>query len=304
MPRSAAGTTRSSYDLMAAPSVRRRQLAAALAYEERVRPDVYAPFTIQEYLDSGWSAIDWCTDWPAPPADYAPAPPRPQSGAYPDVPTLVMDGELDSLTTPAEGRMVAEQFPDATFVEVAAGLHVPSLADPDGCASVIVQDFVAHARVGDTSCARELAPLRTAPPFWRTVAKAVPAHPRPGSATDAARMRAVSVATATVGDALYRWWQTFEVGGLGLRGGSWTADGYYTLDFTLNGYKFTSDLAVSGHVVWDRVAGTVTADLRLAGAPDLSGRLSGSWDSRSAGALATMRGTLGGEKVDATILAP
>jgi pimeloyl-ACP methyl ester carboxylesterase len=292
------------YDLMASPKVRRAQLAAAIAQKEQVDPRVYAPFTIQEYLDSGWSTIDWCTDWPAPPADYAPAPPMPPSGHYPDVPTLVLNGELDTLTTPAEGRIVAGQFPNATRIQVTSGLHVTALGDLDGCASRIVRFFVSHARVGDTSCAAELPPLRTAPPFWRTVSDATPAKAKSGSTTDSARLRAVSVAAATAGDAMYRWWQTYEVGGLGLRGGSWTADGNTTLEFTLTGYRFAQDLAVSGHVTWDMVAGTATVNLRLAGASAVAGRLVGSWDTKAAGAKAILTGTLGGEAVNASVLAP
>ena len=43
-------------------------------------------------------------------------PPAPPSGHYPSVPTLVLSGELDSITTPAEGALVTAEFPGARHV--------------------------------------------------------------------------------------------------------------------------------------------------------------------------------------------
>jgi pimeloyl-ACP methyl ester carboxylesterase len=296
------------FDLTAPPAARQQQLAAAVTAEQRSRPGLYAPFTVREYLASGWSTANWCMQWPVPPADYRPAPPRPPGGAYSSVPTLVLTGTLDTITTPAEGRMVAAQFPRATWVPVPAGLHVTALADYDGCASAIVRDFVQHARVGDTSCTGRLAPLRTAPPFWRRIADAVPlalpASSGQAGAPDPTRRRAAAASVATAADALARWFQTFEVGGLGLRGGRWTASGTEVLRTRLDGYRFVADLAVSGTVVWNRTSGRVTAELRLAGAPPVTGRLTVRWDSRARGAMAQVSGRLGGRVVAGTVLAP
>ena len=302
------------FDLMAAPAQRQGQLVAAVAAKARTDPQVYAPFTVPEYLGSGWSTADWCTRWPVPPADFRPAPPRPPGGRYAPVPTLVLSGLLDTITTPAEGRLVAGQFPNATWVPVPGGLHVTALADYDGCASAIVLDFVANARVGDTSCTRQLSPLRTAPPFWQRMADAVPlaapsgqstaATSVPAAADDLVRRRAASVAVATAGDALARWFQTFEDGGLGLRGGSWTAAGSAVLRTRLDGYRFAADLAVSGTVVWDRRTGAVLADLRLAGVPAVTGRVQARWDARVAAARAVVTGRLGGRPIAGTLLAP
>ena len=44
-------------------------------------------------------------------ADNPARPPRPAGGHYSRVPTLVLSGELDSITTAAEGAIVARQFP-------------------------------------------------------------------------------------------------------------------------------------------------------------------------------------------------
>jgi hypothetical protein len=294
------------FDLTAPPAVRQRQLAAAISGKERSDPAVYAPFTVREYLASGWSTADWCTQWPVPPAGYEPAPPRPPGGRYADIPTLVLTGTLDTITTPAEGRMAATRFPRATWVPIPAGLHVTALGDLDGCASGIVLDFVQHARVGDTSCTARLAPLRTAPPFWHRVADAVPLGPAgPSSAAPAgslAARRAGSVAVATAGDAMARWFQTLETGGLGLRGGRWTATGSDVLRFRLTGYRFAADLAVTGTVRWDRRSGAVSASLDLAGTA--AGHVDARWSSRPDGALARVTGTVGGRPVSGAVLAP
>ena len=45
----------------------------------------------------------------------------------PAVPTLVIEGELDNVTSVAEARMVAADFPDSRLRVVRSGGHVPSL---------------------------------------------------------------------------------------------------------------------------------------------------------------------------------
>jgi pimeloyl-ACP methyl ester carboxylesterase len=292
------------FDLTATPAVRRRQLAAAVAQKERSDPRVYAPFTISEYLEAGWGTADWCTQWPIPPRDYSPAPPRPPGGRYAPIPTLVLSGELDTITTPAEGRMVAAQFPRATQVLVAGGLHVTALGDNLGCVSGIVRRFVSRAKVGDSSCARRLPPLRTAPPFWPSVAAAVPATPTRGGTHSAIRLRTASVAVATAGDVVSRWWQTYESAGLGLRGGTWEVEEDDALTFTLVKYRLAAGVTVSGTVVWDAAAGTVVAHLRTIGSAAVSGTLTASWDAVHNGAKAKISGTIGGRPVRASLLAP
>jgi len=42
---------------------------------------------------------------------------------------LVVAGELDDITTPIEGRWVAEEFPNSTFYLVRDAGHVSSLYD-------------------------------------------------------------------------------------------------------------------------------------------------------------------------------
>lgn len=304
-------------DLTADRATREAQLEAAVRVREHTEPRTYAPFSVREQVASGWMTIDWCLGWPVPPASYPPRPPEPPGGTYADVPALVLSGELDTITTPAEGRLVAEHLPGATWVEVANGLHVAALEDLDGCAERVVRRFVRTAAVGDVSCLGAQPPLRTAPPFWRALADVVPADPAgngsvagadpatDGSVAGADRLRAASVAAATTGDALARWWQSYASGGRGLRGGTWRSSGYREVRVVLEAYRLVGDVAVTGTARWDRARGAVRAELHLDGPTEqTTGDVVVAWDALDPEARATVTGTLGGTTVEATVTAP
>ncbi len=130
------------YDMTASPAVREGQYEAAIQDRERTDPDTYGPFTIREYLASFWEEQDWCLQWPVADPAHAAGPPVPLGGHYAAVPTLVLSGELDSITTPAEGAIVASQIPGARQVLVANSFHVTAEDDTDGCGRDLVQAFV------------------------------------------------------------------------------------------------------------------------------------------------------------------
>ncbi|MEO3859581.1 hypothetical protein [Acrocarpospora sp. B8E8] len=70
---------------------------------------MFAPFTVEEWTTSGAEEFDSCLKWPKPAADDPPI----VSGtpiAPPSLPVLVLSGELDSLTTPADGERVASTW--------------------------------------------------------------------------------------------------------------------------------------------------------------------------------------------------
>ena len=100
---------------------------------------------------------------------------------YPDVPTLILSGDLDSITPIGEATLVAEAIgPSATLVEVAASTHVTALGDTNACASVLVNRFVVDHDAGDTSCASGhpgAPPGRLVPPDRRRCRPAT-AHDR------------------------------------------------------------------------------------------------------------------------------
>src|SRR3954453_14629330 len=130
------------FDMSAPPRTRLRQFHRALTRRTAARPNTYGPFTIWEYARSDWQEIDWCSRWPSAPADTPARPPRPRGGHYPRVPTLVLSGELDSITTPAEGAIVARQFPRSKQIRFANSFHVTALGDTDDCAVRVLRRFL------------------------------------------------------------------------------------------------------------------------------------------------------------------
>jgi pimeloyl-ACP methyl ester carboxylesterase len=304
------------YDMRATPARRLTQYRAAVTQRITTSPDTYAPFSVRDYLRSDWAEQEWCRTWPTAPAPYTQGPIRPPGGRYPSsVRVLVLSGELDTITTAAEGEMVARQWPRAQQVVVANSFHVTAVGDIDTCASRIVQRFVMSTSVprGVAACASRVAPVRAAAAYRRSSGDAPRAAPLSGSTRSPSRLSAVTATAETVADLLDRWVQTYEPGGVGLRGGRWTADGDEVVTFRLTGYRLVRDLAVSGTVRWSRYANRVTVDLRVTrttpgGRPvpgaTVNGNLAGAWDTRARSARAVLRGVLGGQPVKASLRAP
>ena len=157
------------YDMTAKPHARIRQYHAALTRHTRLRPGTYGPFSVREYARSDWSELNWCMRWRSAPPDNPAHPPRPPHG-YPSVPTLVLSGELDSITTPAEGALVASQFPRARQILVANSFHVTADGDTDDCAVRILRSFVrTPAHWPAHRCASKVAPVRAMGVFPRHI---------------------------------------------------------------------------------------------------------------------------------------
>jgi len=258
--------------------------------------DAFAPFGRDAFAGSAFMAYDACLTWPgAAPADA----PLPAGTAYPDVPTLVLNGDLDLRTSSELGRAVAANFPNATFVEIANVGHVTALGDIQGCASGLVRRFMRTLSAGETSCARKAyAPVRVLPGFVRRVADAAPARRTRGDRSTQLARRATTVAALTVSDAIGRWWSAGDLTLEGLRGGSVVVGGTEPVTFALQGSRFAEDLAVSGRADWNRGTGAVSARLKLTGAVEGDLRL------RWRGERATATGTLDGRQVVLVLPAP
>jgi pimeloyl-ACP methyl ester carboxylesterase len=291
------------WDPSASIPERRRQFAAARAALE---PDAYAPFPNDVWLRSIYihQYVTGCLEWPR---QRYPDPPVPPGTTYPDVPVLVLDGDLDVITPIADSEMAAALFPNSTLVPVRNVGHVTALADYPGCAAGLVRRFLRTLSPGDTSCAERVPEIHVVPEFPRRTAGAPEATSAgSGDRSDATRRRAAWVAGLTVGDALARWWLMSGVKGHGLRGGSFTAAGdylaYTPVTLRMRGVRFVSDLATSGAVEWDRRRGRVSARLRLSGA--VRGRLAIRWRLDRQRAVATLAGTLGGRAVRLRMPAP
>ncbi|HEY8001926.1 MAG: alpha/beta hydrolase [Vicinamibacteria bacterium] len=110
------------WDKESGAAARRRELRAAVAAYPKRR---FAPFTPREVALSASAGYLECLAWPRPSALYEP--PAPPGAPPPAMPTLVISGELDDVTSPTEGRMVADDFADSRFMVVRNGGHVSSL---------------------------------------------------------------------------------------------------------------------------------------------------------------------------------
>ncbi|MDX6583327.1 MAG: hypothetical protein QOI10_2511 [Solirubrobacterales bacterium] len=110
------------WDKEAGTAERRRQLRAAFAAYPRRE---FAPFTPREIGLGSTAGYLGCLSWPRPTKLYEP--PAPSAAPRPRMPTLVISGELDDVTSPTEGMMVAADFADSRFMLVRNGGHVSSL---------------------------------------------------------------------------------------------------------------------------------------------------------------------------------
>ena len=282
---------------------REAQYHAAVRTLRQTEPTTFDPFRIDDWIASGWGEAHTCIGWPAPTDPVLPEAP---GTTYPDVPTLVLSGDLDSVTSPEGGRIVAERFPDATFVSVPNVGHVSALGDRQDCAAAIVVGFVrGGGTVGDTSCVDSAyAPVRVVPTFARTSSGLAPANQGTTVSSSRADRRVVNAALYTAGDLFSRWWVNYTAAGVGLRGGTFTYTGDDITRFRAHGLKFVRDVAVSGKVRWNRDNGHVRAVLSVDGPGVRDGTLTLTWNDWTNDARATVTGTLGGHPVSLRTQAP
>ena len=280
----------------------------AIAQRKKEAPDTYAPFTIDEYrgMPLDYAFIDQCVEWPAP-FQGSPAPPLiAPTGPYPDIPVLVVSGELDNMTPVADGAQVAAHFKRAHHVVIANSFHVNAKPGArSDCATILVRHFLSDLTAGDERCAAAVPPIPLVPRFARRVSELAPAQALSGNEAHADELRAASAALLTCADVISRAMENGAGRGVGLRGGSFTtvtaAQGYRV---TLREVQWTEDLPVSGEIDWPGRSGTVRAHVKLVGPEALRGTLDLEWPEGVAASRATVRGELGGHAVSATALAP
>jgi pimeloyl-ACP methyl ester carboxylesterase len=226
------------YDMTLPPALREREWQHVLRAKERSDPALDAPFTIPEFLgippDYGYVSL--CLTWPVASAAHPAREPLLPDPHLPDVPALVLVGDLDTITTPAESAAAARLFPRATFVVVKNNGHVTAVGDIYHCASVLVRRFLATGSPDSAACAQQLPPLRLVAAFERTTSSAFTAR---DSAIAGAR------------DVLERIRAFGQTSGRGLRGGRFQARMRgHTIVVTLSGIAWTDDVAASGSMVF------------------------------------------------------
>ena len=277
------------WDPAAPLTVRRQQLAANRA---ALPPARFDPFTGTEWTSLGYEGATACLRWPGP---RRPQPPAPPQAPYPDVPTLIINGDLDNITASSGARVVASQLPRSTFVETHNTIHVSALGDRVGCAAPLVRRFVRTLSAGDTSCAARIAEVRVVDEFPR---RARDAEAASGTGTLRAR-RVAAVAAATVADAIQRWALNYSGTSRGLRGGRWSYTGTRFVRFRFARARFARDVPVTGSAGWRLGAGAVRARLNVPG-----GHVRARWNLRRPRATATLTGRIGGRRLSATMPAP
>jgi pimeloyl-ACP methyl ester carboxylesterase len=301
------------FDMSLPAAERAADRARALAERRRDAPDTYAPFTIDEYrgMPLDYSFIDECVGWPVSPPGH-PASQVGVNAVYPDVPALVISGELDDITTPADGAAVAHAFKRGLQLRIANSFHVNALPRArSACAADIVRRFMATLDAGDMRCATEVPPLRLVPLFATRADQLQPVRGLPGNAADGSRLKAAMAAVMTTGDVLARVNGNSSGYGRGLRGGSYTLTrGVHGIRLTLDKVRFVDDIAISG-IVRRAVnrGGTVHAALQVwsvdeSAAPHLEGRLQVQWNESEAEPQAHIRGVLSAVRIAAQTAAP
>ncbi len=125
------------WDKSASEPERRAQLEEAIRSHPR---DAFLPFTPREVALGSTVGYLECLTWPQPTDAYEP--PVPEGAEPTDAPVLVVNGELDDLTTPREGATVAAEFPNSRrFIGRNAG-HVDALYDAGGPSARTIRRFL------------------------------------------------------------------------------------------------------------------------------------------------------------------
>jgi pimeloyl-ACP methyl ester carboxylesterase len=273
---------------------RERQYAAAVA---RVDDRPFGPFRAEEIMFSPFGGAPFCIAWP----HTGTQPVVPTAARYPDVPTLVLNGEFD---LGAKGvRETAKRWPGAATVDFTGTLHTP--LEARSCADEIATVFLQTLHAGDTSCASrsqwDYPALRS---FPRWAAESPRATPLPGNGAGRFRLRVARVAAETALDALKR----NVLGGFGgdftgLRGGTVHTDYGETFTTTLGRARWADDVEVSGTIHWSFDGGHVDGDLMVDGPGRRDGtlHLTGGWLVVGSPRTVTITGALGRTRVAARV---
>jgi pimeloyl-ACP methyl ester carboxylesterase len=147
---------RKPWSTHASASVRWNQYRGALA---GAGSGEYGAFSAAGFNEGPTDGGDVCIGWPR--ENTAPHP-QPMYPHLPDVPVLVLSGDLDANTPDANGVLAARQFRDGRFFSVPNTGHVPE-ADPTGCVTGVATRFLRTGGPGDTSCLSGLVPIAVEP---------------------------------------------------------------------------------------------------------------------------------------------
>lgn len=273
---------------------RKRQFADAVS---DLPDDHFAPFSKKAGTGLAVSLEKQCLWWQKPTPSSPVTLPNP---IYPNIPTLVMSGDLDTTVPTEEVRKVASLFPGSLFVRVVEAGH--ETIQWTQCAATLQSQFFETLQVGDISCTQTpetVWPALGRFPLVAAQARAADVNPDGNNQIDEPERRVVTVAVATAIDALKR--ATIGSGaGVGLRGGSFQSnfDNTGNQVITLYNCSFARDVIVNGTITWGADL-SLTADLTVAGPGSAKGELhvQGTWEAPGPVGNFRISGTLSGKAV-------
>jgi hypothetical protein len=222
---------------------------------------------------------------------------------------LVLSGDLDSLTTPLEGRQAARAMgPSARWILIHSDTHINALDDTFGCAQGLVRSFVAapaslwHL---NASYATRTPEIRVVGRFPRLLAGVTPALAAAGNQAGRLGRQLAAVDVEVAGEAEWRWYYGDGVKGWGLHGSTYRYSGpASSTKISLRNVKWTTDTTVSGHANWNQVTGQLHAWLTVAGPGGTSAAVRLHYLDYLPHPAAEIAGTFHGRPIVATMPAP
>jgi pimeloyl-ACP methyl ester carboxylesterase len=290
------------FDMDTSPAARASELSAAIA---ALPASTFYPFTTQEWLaqDQNTEAYTSCEAWPSPIDPESPTVGQPLLTS--SIPVLILGGELDTWTPPADvPKVMAQLGGNSRFVELTNSTHVVA-EDDTQCGDDLVQEFVSAPQQLDTmttSCSSEVPPIHCVGAYPESLATVVPLTAEAGNAGSRVMLELAAAAVATAGDAVARFAAVNGTLDHGLHGGI-ARDSHGGADFALTGDVLIPGVAVSGRVRMS--AATVTAKLSVSAIGQDPARFEARWAvGGGAGALAQVTGSSNAQAIVGSMYAP
>ena len=222
------------------PASRYAQISQAVA---QIPATAFYPF--DRATTEGNDFIRMCRRWP----EASPAPAGPPAGSLPDVPVLMLSGQMDLRTPNETARSAAADWPHAQVLTVPNTGHSVLTADFSNCATQAARRFLRGQAVA-ARCRSGASLFFALPPAPLSLNELRPARGVPG-----VRGRAVNAVELTLFDVTVEYLsgvlsgQTLDLRGGGLRGGRWTLNlNARKPVLRLRGVEYMPGVLVSGEV--------------------------------------------------------
>jgi pimeloyl-ACP methyl ester carboxylesterase len=83
---------------------------------------VFGWFSKQGWVNSAWERVNFCLEYPKP--DFSLHLRPPYNGPFPDVPVLMLNGDIDLQTPLEEAEKVTTDWPNSVFLTIKDATHV------------------------------------------------------------------------------------------------------------------------------------------------------------------------------------